>query len=293
MNSKQIYSRYFDDLKLTESQLEQLHKKELEILADFKLVCEKYNLHYMLSGGSVLGAIRHKGFIPWDDDIDLMMYRKDYDKLDEAFKETFGDKYIVKSNENDKKFVGKMKKIYLKNTKFVELEKENYPEENCLFVDVFAIDNIPEGKIARKIRGAIHDFAFLATGAIYCFRYPSATILKKAETEKDVRTFYNKKRLIGAVLSMFFGFRFYMYIEKKLANYKKESKLEGIPTGIRYNREVFGRGFFKEVTYVEFEGEKYPIPARYDEYLKNLYGDYMSIPPIEKREIHPVTEFEF
>lgn len=294
MNSKILYSKYFNNLSLTDEQLKKLHQVELEILIDLDFLCKKYQIKYMLSGGSVLGAIRHNGFIPWDDDIDVMMYREDYDKLDKAFKELYGDKYIIKSNDNDKKFVDKMKKIYLKGTEFVEIEKENYPEEACIFIDVFAIDNMPNGKIHRKIRGAIHDFAFLATGAIYCYKYPSKTIMEVAVREKEVKKFYQKKRSIGAILSVFFGFKFYMWLEKKTARYCKfNSNYEGMPTGIRYNREVFPRDTFKDTILWDFEGYQIPIPAKYDDYLKNLYGDYMQIPPIEKREIHPVSKIKF
>lgn len=96
------------------------------------------------------------------------------------------------------------------------------------------------------------------------------------------------------MLSVFFGFRFYMWLEKRLANYKKDqSKFEGIPTGIRYNREVFLKGTLSEVVMHEFEGEQFPIPKNYDTYLTNLYGDYMWIPPVEKREIHAVSKLNF
>ena len=95
-------------------------------------------------------------------------------------------------------------------------------------------------------------------------------------------------------MSVFFGFRFYMWLEKRLANYKKDqSKFEGIPTGIRYNREVFLKGTLSEVVMHEFEGEQFPIPKNYDTYLTNLYGDYMSIPPVEKREIHVALDVDF
>lgn len=293
MNSKQIYSKFFKDLALSNDQLQELHNVELQILRDVKKACEKFGLKYMLSGGSVLGAVRHGGFIPWDDDIDIMMYRADYDKIDKALKEMFGGKYIVKSNDTDKEFVGKAKKIYLAGTEFVELEKENYPEEKGIFIDIFAIDNIPDSRFARKIRGVIHDFAFLATGAIYCFKYPSQTIIRKAKKEGIVRKFYNKKRIAGAVLSVFFGFRFYMSIEKRLAKYQKSTGLEGLPSAIRYNREVFESGFFSQTIEMEFEGEKYPVPARYHEYLSNLYGsDYMQLPKEEDREIHPVVRIK-
>lgn len=293
MNSKQIYTKFFKEYALSDEQLEALHNVELSILKDVKTACEKFGLKYMLSGGSVLGAIRHGGFIPWDDDIDIMMYRDDYNKIDQAMEELFGDKYIVKSNDNDKAFVGKAKKIYLRGTEFTELEKENYPEEKCVFVDIFAIDNIPNNKVVRKIRGMIHDFAFLATGAIYCYKYPSAAIMQKAKEEKTVRRFYRKKRIVGAILSAFFGFKFYMALEKKLSRYARKTKLEGLPTAIRYNREVFEAGFFSQTVKMDFEGEEYPVPKRYHEYLSNLYGDdYMQIPKEEDREIHTVVKIK-
>lgn len=293
MNSKQIYSRYFNEYTLDKKQRRKLQIIELKMLHDFNNACQKYNIKYMLSGGSVLGAIRHNGFIPWDDDIDIIMYRSEYEKVDAAMAEMYGDKYTIISGDIDKNYICKFKKILLNDTKYVEIEAENYPYQKSIFIDIFPIDNIPNSKISCKIRGIIHDFAFLATGAICFAKYPSNIIKQKAKKEKEIKKFYNTKMAIGKILSVFFGFQFYMNIEKKLANYKKKTNFEGIPTAIRYNREVFESGFFSETILHEFEGEMFPIPANYDRYLKNLYGDYMQIPPVEKREMHSASLLDF
>lgn len=139
MNSKQLYSKHFQKYILEESKLKQLQEVELLILRDIKKACEANNLKYMLSGGSVLGAVRHNGFIPWDDDIDIMMYREDYKKLGKAIQEMFGDKYTVVSNDTDKNCVFKMMKVYLNNTKYIEIETENYPTVKEVFVDVLPL----------------------------------------------------------------------------------------------------------------------------------------------------------
>ena len=126
--------------------LDKLHKVELSILDDFVKVCEKNDLTYFLIGGSLLGAVRHKGFIPWDDDIDIGMPRKDYDKFIEIGQKELGDKYYVDCFERNKDFYLPFVKIKLNGTVFDEEVAKCYPHHKGIFIDIFAFENVKNTK---------------------------------------------------------------------------------------------------------------------------------------------------
>ncbi len=113
--SKDIFSDCFHELIIDDEKLRNMQLRLLDALSDVHNICEKYNLQYFLSGGTLLGAIRHKGFIPWDDDIDIMMPLTDYNKLGELVAQEFGDKYLVKYPRTDTLDPTPCLKIYLKN----------------------------------------------------------------------------------------------------------------------------------------------------------------------------------
>jgi lipopolysaccharide biosynthesis protein len=286
-------NRCFGQYKLSDSGIEKLHKVLIVIMDDIDFVCRKYGINYMLGGGSCLGAVRHKGFIPWDDDIDIMMYYDDMMRLGKHLKEVFGNKYEIYYPLS---FVGagRMMKIFLNGTRFVEISKENMPIANKIFIDVFPIIPLPASKFKRKLNGAVHKFAARMYSYGLMSKYPSDTMIKISETDNSLKKYYAKRRRIGRLARIFFGLRFWksiiMHFEK---NRTKKTGIEGIPSGIDYNREVFEKDFFIGVEEAEFEGRKYFIPARYKEYLGNLYNDYMQIPPPDKRERHYAVEIDF
>ncbi|MFR1566231.1 MAG: phosphorylcholine transferase LicD [Christensenellales bacterium] len=286
-------NRCFGQFKLSDSGIEKLHKTLIVIMDDIDFVCRKFGIIYMLGGGSCLGAVRHKGFIPWDDDIDIMMYYNEMLCLGKRLKEEFGDKYEI-YYPLCSVGAGRMMKIFLNGTSFVEISKENMPLPNKIFIDVFPIIPLPSSKFKRKLNGAVHKFAARMYSYGLMSKYPSDTMLKISETDNSLKKYYAKRRRIGRFARIFFGLRFWKFIilhyEK---NRMKKTYVEGIPSGIDYNREVFEKGFFTEVKEAEFEGRKYFIPSRYDEYLINLYKDYMQIPPPEKRECHYAVEIDF
>lgn len=292
-SSKAFYSSKFPEYILSNEQIDKLHDVLFGMLKDFKYVCDKHNIKYMLCGGTLLGAIRHKGFIPWDDDIDIMMTREYYNLLEDAFKQEFPDKYLIETPESNKKSFKKCMKIYLLGTYYSELEMANCPFGNHIFLDVFPIENAPKSPKVRKIRGKIYDLACLVTGLIADYKYPSAPIIEKSKTDKEIKKRYFLRRAAGGVFSLFFGMRFYMFLVKILGKYSKDTGIVCIPSGIRYNREVFSKELFNEYDEFEFCGEKFLSLKNYEEYLHNLYKNYMEIPPESKRERHVAYRIDF
>ena len=263
----------------------------LGIYKDLLAVCKKYNLTPYLIGGSCLGAIRHKGFIPWDDDLDVGMSRSDYQKFKKVFKKELSDRYVLNAPNYIGCAKGRFAKMMKKNTIFREIFDASASEECGIFVDIFTIDNVPDGVIARMVRGTFTNITEFIAGQV-------ALVESK---DKDVRFFYKRiskvdyyiRIFIGRIFSFRRSIKWYNDIDKMI-DYKKRSKQCGILTGRKhYFGEIFDRDVFFPARYVGFCDIKAPVFNDTDTYLKKSYGDYMQIPPEDKREKHFIKELKF
>ena len=145
--------KYSRSKQYDEIVLKKLHGVQVEMLHDFAQVCEKYKLPYFAVYGTAIGAVRHAGFIPWDDDIDVGMLRVDYDKFMEIFSKEMSDKYNLLTPQIDGRYSCTVTHIQRKNTKFVSEVTQNLKCEQCIFMDIFPFDYVPRD---RKKQGAQH-----------------------------------------------------------------------------------------------------------------------------------------
>lgn len=285
-SAKSVLSQYTEN-KLDSENLEKLHRVLFHMLKDIKGCCERHGLKYMLCGGSCLGAIRHKGFIPWDDDVDIMMLREDVQRLSIAIIEDYGDKYSVKNT-----YSSQVMNILLNGTTYKEIFDVDPQRRDAIYVDIFPIDNMPKGK--RRLRAWRYFWAKHAIAFIRENKYPSPQIREIAEKNKEVASYYRKRRMLGKFFGLFGSIEHYNKVVNKLAEYKKVTGYLGIPCAISYNREKFRAEVLTETIDAEFCGETFKIPKFYDEYLTNLYGSgYMVLPPPEKREVHVSARIDF
>lgn len=291
--SKNIYSKSFSEYALSNGELHELQDQLLRMFVDIKGVCDENNIDYMLSGGTLLGAIRHQGFIPWDDDLDLMMTRENYNKFSRAFKQRFEDKYILAEPLCDKYYISKMPKVFLKNSVYVEIPTAGLNAFHMIFIDIFIIENVPDSRVMRKMLGMLYDFCFKASSVCADYLYPSPVILERMKYDKDLEGYYTKRRVWGAFFSRIGGMQFYLKLTNRIAMFTRTSSMLAVPSAISYCREVFNSSVFTEISMGLFCGIEVKIPTNYDVYLKNLYGDYMAIPPIESRELHPACVVKF
>lgn len=258
-----------------------LQKKELDLFKAFASVCEKHHLQYFLVGGSALGAIRHKGFIPWDDDIDVGMPRKDYDAFIKLQKEFEGTPYFIQNFKSDPCYIYNYGKLRDSSTTFIEDVYKNHRINHGVWIDIFPIDGfskemMPREKLAKKVRHIWHQ--------VYLSYLPSLRRKVRKET-------WFKDILLNIVAGLFYIFDIAHYRNKHVEKYVRkipleESVMAGNYFGFNMKREAMDTNLFKEFVKVPFEDTEAYVLKDYDTYLRNLYGEYMTPPPVDKQVGH-------
>lgn len=283
-NKKECYTNEFCEFQIGDETLKKLQLVILEILKDLEEICEKYKLNYSLAGGSLLGAVRHEGFIPWDDDADVMMYSEDIEKLNTILSSDYAEKYYLASAKYGNSSC-LFYKLMLKGTKIEDIESKNFPFDSCVNLDIFPIEDIHPNCVVRKIKSLKLKFYKTLLTSYYNIKYPSELLVEKTKSVPFLKKRFREMK-IAYFMAKFIGEKRIVNKCYKIIECKKVSNLEGIPSAIGYNREVFARGFFKDTSYKNFENVKFRAIKNGSKYLANLYGDYMKIPPIEKRIKH-------
>jgi len=263
----------------------------LEILEDVYQVCLRHDISIFLVGGSALGAVRHKGFIPWDDDIDISMTRKDYEQFKTVFESELGDKYILCAPNYSGRSKSRFPKVLKKGTYLEEIIDSKDKDLCKIFLDIFILESYPENKTERRLRGIYCNALEAVSGMV--FFVENADAETKAFYKKASKANYAVRSVIGRLCS-FKNSQWWFDAVDSACNYRGDSSLVGLPTGrTHYFGEIFERERLFPLIPIEFEGKEYPIFTGYDLYLSNLYGDYMQLPPIEKREKHFVKKMSF
>ena len=284
-------TQYLRELSQEESNA--LKKAILDIYKDVAALCDKYNLTYMMSGGTCLGAVRHKGFIPWDDDLDIMMPREDYDALILLLEAgELGQKYEFTYPNAHKDANTIFLKIFRKNSKDIEIHNVSTPFPKGIYLDVFALDSVPKSQIAQKIKGFFANvIQFISIARLYK-QYPSKQLKEYMMMDSELKKRYYIKIFLGTVFS-FLSHAKWIYWFDRFVSCSKEHRQWGIPTGRKYYcGEIFDKDVYVPVTKGVFEGLEVNLPHDTDKYLRNLYKNYMELPPVDKRERHFICEFE-
>lgn len=245
--------------------IEEQKNIQLDLLQKVAEFCEKENLTYFLFGGTLIGAIRHKGFIPWDDDIDLAMPRPDYDRFINSFNNP-SNYYQVIDMSNNKRYGFPFAKVHDTRT-FVD-ELQYVKDHFGVYIDIFPLDGVKsEAQVIKiiRLRKILHT--------------KKANYYQRTLSKKIINTF-------GKILLLPFSVhKILTYIDKEARKYPfgSTSKAGNIvnPYG---PREIVDLACFTSGIYKEFEGRHYMVPIGYDPYLRSIYGDYMQLPPEDKRK---------
>jgi lipopolysaccharide cholinephosphotransferase len=295
---KDIINESFNEFALDSIIEIKLKKVLLMILADIDYVCRKENISYLLCAGSVLGAVRHKGIIPWDDDIDIMMFDSEICKLREAINIHFPSKYCFLSDKKFRNDPLKFEKIMLLDTKYVELGCDNLKQPRGIGIDIFPVLGLPNNRFHRWIKGKYFTLISpLVSLHFFAFSISRSNAFKiKSKEDRNLRKFIFQRKLLG-LFTFFLPTRVWKWLATKGMFFQDSvlCQFSSIPYGSkRYFGEMHETRLWQDIKYIEFEGEKYPIPVNYHEYLNGKYGpDYMKIPDEHKKQKHFVSEVDF
>lgn len=281
--------------EISEQEREQLQKTLLGMLSDIIKVCDMKQLRVALVGGSALGAIRHGGFIPWDDDIDLGMPRKDWEIFKRIFDSALGNNYILEApNYNGKDCKNPWGKIYLKNSILEELQDINMPYNRGIFIDVFIYENVSPNSLIRKIDAKLSDFLKGVATSITMYRYPNELEKRFYAATPATNNYYKMRKLLGFLFSWCSHKAFCDWLDSFLSRHKEEIGLYTSPYGRKnYLNEIVDSNIWP-LKEVDFNGVKSYVFNNVVEYLILLYGkNYLEVPPVEKRERHFIVNLKF
>ena len=247
---------------------------ELDLLLQLDRVCRENVIHYMLGAGTLLGAIRHKGFIPWDDDIDVYLLREDYDRL-MTLSDSFREPYFLQNAYTDHYFSRPFARLRNSNTTGFVTQKERYEANRGIFIDLFPIDGICEASAV--------DFWQKRLNWYYkgILRYYGFSSVKRMSSKI-------KKLLASAVIGVVGKERFSRAMERNLSRYSKPGTRLWGNRSIHFDCPRSRRPLedYTRLIETEFEGFTFPIPANYDAMLRQQYGDYMTIPKDRPGSLH-------
>lgn len=279
---------------LSDGDVRKVQRVLLMMMDDIHTLCRRERLEYVITGGCALGAVRHGGFIPWDDDIDVSMPRADYDRFAELVTRAFPDKYDVQEIRADRTYDLNFMKLRLKGTCFREaFDPARGGGRDGIFIDIFPIENVYDHALAQLWQGIRSDgLQFVCS----CVRLRQ----KKDRLEPLMRkgaplagTLRFKTALGGAF--GFMSFRSWLLLTERALSCCRDgkSRLIAIPVGRgHFRRERYPRTWFFRPKLKPFADRRYFFPAKTERYLRRLYGDYMKIPSESERERHSVAEFD-
>ena len=273
---------------------ELLHKIQgdlLEMMKDFAAVFKKHDIKWTLSGGSILGAMRHRGFIPWDDDIDIFMQRAEFEKFRKVFDEELSDKYEL-FLPGDENYIYNMPQIHKKGTKLVSIQSPEVTKGG-LFVDIFILENTYNNAFRRKIHGLKSTMLLFIDSSLRMKRC-KANILKYTDNDPQIKKEVNKRANFSFLFSFNSLEKWLKITDKYFSKVKEPTDYLVCPSGAKhFFGEIYDRKMFDGYREEPFETEMFCVPIKAEDYINQRYGsDYMQLPKTSERERHIYAQID-
>ena len=258
--------------KKYDGKLDEIKAIEMEMIKEIKRICEKHNIKYFLVGGSLLGAVRHGGFIPWDDDLDIGMLREDYDKFRKVAPDELSEEYTYQSYEHEPDSHYIFDKIRLKDTFFTTKFSDRFKMQNGLFIDILVYDKTSEKPKYQKMH-------------ITLLRWMTRLINIRWVNVPRKGIAYRFSKIMLPFMRLFplsFYHKVFNIILKWFKKTQSHYLIDGV--GLNIERGAFTDSWFDEIVEIPYEDILLPVPSGYDSYLRHWYGDkYMELPPVSVR----------
>ena len=274
---------------IDDAELLEIQNTLLGMLHDLIRVFDAHQIGWSMSGGGILGAVRHQGFIPWDDDIDIFMTRANFEAFRKIFDETLGRDYRLRI-PGDEGYILHYPTVEKRGTRVLQVQSTG--EEQGLFIDIFLLENAPDNKILCRLHG-IRSTIYLGVDSFVRTKRCRKNLLKYGKSSPELVKAVN----LRCILSTLFGFRKmekWMYLSDKCFSSEKNPKTKYVvcPSGAcHYFGEIYLREQMEQTKTVDYSGIQVKIPQDPHYYLNIRYGsNYMQVPSEENRERHAYVE---
>lgn len=269
-------------INLSDEQKKLLQGIELEMLREFDRVCRIHRIHYCLAYGSLLGAVRHKGFIPWDDDVDICMTRENYNKFQKVANKTLKPEFFFQSHETEKNYMLFYGRLRNKHTVFKETYFADYDIQSGAYLDIFPVDKINADRVSDKLRWTYFRVLRIISNSKYY----------KIEAREGKKKYF---AVAIRALTFFIPIQRLFDLETRLA--EKINRSGGnyyinltSPYG---KRDCFPLSYYDKTQSIIFEDNKFETFGKFEKVLQTMYGEYMEFPPPEKRtSVHHLAELD-
>ena len=264
--------------ELREMTIEEVRRTQIAILDGIDAFCAQNGIRYFITAGTLIGALRHKGYIPWDDDIDLVMLRPDYDKMVRSFNEGRSDRLRLLCHENTARFPYAFAKVSDEGTLFIEDESKKHLAPVGVNVDIFPLDSVTDDyedavRLMRRTK-----------------KYTRIVELKNVVRTKKRSPLKTAALAVMQAGAGLFSYRWcFRKIEKIARTYEGNTDSKYIANAVihaKEEREILERAWFADTVDLPFEDKQYKAPVGYDAYMRRLFGDYMTPPPKDKQITH-------
>lgn len=266
-----------------EETLKHLQQVELKILKYFIEVCEENDLTYFLYAGSLLGAIRHQAFIPWDDDIDVIMFREDFEKLNKIFEENIDDRYKFFNVLNEETYHYTWGRLTLKNTLFKEWWGDQVDYTPNIFLDIFILDNVPSNKIKK----------FMHKWTCFFLNMLTSYSILKFKNESKIKEIIQQAIYYTIKILHISPYSIKKRCVKEFTKYQYEDCEEVCDFPSENMMQMSFRRDWLPLKRAKFEDMEVNIPNNYDKILRMDFNEYMELPPEESRFNGAPEEIDF
>lgn len=278
--------------KITDEERKQLQSHLLKMYKDLEAVCDKHGITVMLAYGSVLGAIRHKGFIPWDDDLDVFMLRDDYDKFINEYANELPDNYIIYAPNSQNGPTYRFGKMIDKNTFLLSAGEELISNRHQgIYIDIFPLEYIGSNKFVNKTKRLISMFLMYTSSSVDQWEQKSPSYKRLMSGNSSAKFNYWFRQITGCLFS-FLSSQAWYNLTDKFCHYKKKTQYVDKVTG-DYRWVPMPLDMFVPTTEGSIDGTSVHLPHKPIDFLEFEYGDWQWIPPENERWEHYVKDIRF